>query len=187
VCSGQKVPKPDGSFQTIFSNSVLEHIPEILPVLKEARRLLGDDGRIYVTVPTDQFERASALARLLQAIGLSDVADRYCTFYNRFWGHFHAYDEIRWRELFNEASLEVVQETLYEPRNMATTNDLLAVLALPSLLAKKIVGRWILFPSVRRATARLIYAVISPIVQRLQHDDGGCLVFYELKKRPGQN
>ena len=40
VCPAHKIPKKHNSYGTIFSNSVLEHIPELMPVLKEARRLL---------------------------------------------------------------------------------------------------------------------------------------------------
>lgn len=187
VCSGDRIPKPNGSYRTIFSNSVLEHIPDVLPVLKEAHRLLAADGCLYLTIPTDQFERASLLARTLQAIGLGSLAERYGTFYNRFWGHYHAYKQSRWRELFSEAGLEVVQERLYDPRNVATLNDILTVFAIPSLVAKNLMGRWILCPRLRRMTARLINAGMSPIVHILQRGEGGCLVFYELRKRRNQS
>src|SRR5947207_12297154 len=42
-CFGNAIPKPSRSFNTIFSNSVLEHIPDIESVLKEIHRLLSNE------------------------------------------------------------------------------------------------------------------------------------------------
>ena len=69
-----RYPETDGSYRTIFSNSVLEHIPDLLPVLVEQHRLLAPGGNFYVTIPTDRWERASLLARSLHALGLHEFA-----------------------------------------------------------------------------------------------------------------
>ncbi len=39
LCRGDAIPRPAGSYQTILSNSVLEHIPDLEPVFREAHRL----------------------------------------------------------------------------------------------------------------------------------------------------
>ena len=64
---GDKIHKKDKSFNTIFSNSVLEHIEDIHAVLLEAKRLLKTNGTLYLTVPTDNFENflVSCLLRVL--------------------------------------------------------------------------------------------------------------------------
>jgi SAM-dependent methyltransferase len=41
-----------GTFRVVMFNHVLEHLPDQHAALAEARRLLGDDGRIVVRVPT---------------------------------------------------------------------------------------------------------------------------------------
>ena len=56
-CFGDRISKPDKTFKTIFSNSVFEHIPDIKGVLRESHRLLCDDGVIYLTLPTNLFEK----------------------------------------------------------------------------------------------------------------------------------
>src|ERR1035437_2226804 len=43
-CPGSEIPKPNASYQTVFSNSVLEHIPDLLPVLAEVHRILVPGG-----------------------------------------------------------------------------------------------------------------------------------------------
>ncbi len=53
--AGDSVPEPDSSFDWVLSNSVLEHIDDIDPVLKEVARLLRPQGQFIFTVPGDGF------------------------------------------------------------------------------------------------------------------------------------
>jgi len=182
ICGGDAIPKPDGHFKTVFSNSVLEHIPDLLPVLKEARRLMAPGARFYVTIPTDRLEHATLISRMLLAVGLKDLEQRYARFYCRFWRHYHAHSEAEWRQMFAEAGLTVVEEHAYVPRNLSTFYDVLTPLGLPSMIAKQTVGRWIWFPSLRRVTARGLNAIIAPVLASLMRGQGGCLVFYSLKR-----
>lgn len=46
---GNAIGKPSGSYKTVFSNSVPEHIPDIEPVFGEVYRLLAPRGKFYVT------------------------------------------------------------------------------------------------------------------------------------------
>jgi hypothetical protein len=49
----RKLPFPDGSAEYMLSCCSLEHIPwrDIVPTLTEWRRVLADDGELYITVP----------------------------------------------------------------------------------------------------------------------------------------
>lgn len=53
--SGDSIPEPDGSFDMVFSNSVLEHIPKIEPVLREVGRVVRRGGCFVLTVPSEKF------------------------------------------------------------------------------------------------------------------------------------
>ena len=55
--SGATAPFADASFATIISNSVLEHIPALDPVLHEASRILKPGGWFYFCVPSPHFRR----------------------------------------------------------------------------------------------------------------------------------
>ena len=48
-------PVPDGSFDRIFALEILEHLPQPLRLLEEARRLLKDDGRLLLSVPNPYY------------------------------------------------------------------------------------------------------------------------------------
>jgi SAM-dependent methyltransferase len=55
TCGGDRIPEPDGSLDYVFSNSVLEHIPNLEPVIAEVGRLLKPSGRFFFTVPCPGF------------------------------------------------------------------------------------------------------------------------------------
>jgi SAM-dependent methyltransferase len=181
ACFGNDIAKPDGSYETIISNSVLEHIPDLLPVLKEARRLLAEGGTFYVTVPSDRFELANIPARLLAGAGLASLAQRYGKFYNRFWRHYHAYDDIGWRALFGQAGLEVVEHCAYDARNVTTFCDFLTFVSIPSLISKKLLNRWVLLPAVRQLYVRAIHAAVESIAENIDRGEG-TLLFYALRR-----
>jgi SAM-dependent methyltransferase len=52
---GNAIPEPDASFDCVFSNSVLEHIEDLEPVLTEVARVLGHGGSFVFTVPSANF------------------------------------------------------------------------------------------------------------------------------------
>lgn len=182
ACFGNNIPMPDKSYATIISNSVLEHIPDLVPVLKEANRLLADDGRFHITIPSDRLELATAPARVLTALGMPSLATRYGRFYNRFWHHYHAYDDKTWRAMFAEAGFDVVAHHAYVPRDLSTFYDLLTVVALPGFVSKKLRNRWVPWPAARRVYSGLIAQTIRWLMPYLSRGEG-CLLFYSLKKR----
>jgi SAM-dependent methyltransferase len=177
-CPGHAIPEADGEFRTIFSNSVLEHIVEIEPVLVEARRLLAPGGSFYVTVPSHHFDRFSAGFRLLSACGLKGLAERYRHFYDRFWKHYHYYTIDEWRAIFQRAGFRVAAMQAYCPKNICTLNDLLVPLAFPGLVAKILTGRWFFFPSIRRVYSPALTMILKPGI-KIDPDlqDGGMLFF----------
>ena len=183
VCTGSAVPKPDGSYQTVFSNSVLEHIPELDPVLREVHRLLAPNGIFYVTIPTDRWERTVLPSRLLYWLGFETLADRYCRFYNAFWKHYRALSVNDWTSLFESAGFKVDHCQTYSSADMTTMLDILTPLATPSMISKRMLGRWIPFPRVRTLTARVLCPLLGRAIDHLDRGVPGGLVFFALKKQ----
>ncbi len=52
---GDSIPEPDATFDYVISNSVLEHIPSLEPVIREVGRVLKPGGRFFYTVPCPGF------------------------------------------------------------------------------------------------------------------------------------
>lgn len=179
-CAGDAVPRPDGSFNTIVSNSVLEHIPDAAAVVREAHRLLASRGRFYCTVPTDRFERYSAVSHVLVGLRLHRLADRWHGFYNRFWRHWHAYPVDGWRRLAADAGFEVLGAQPYGPRRMCLLDDLVAPLGLPAKIRKGRTGRWVSDSALRRALIRLAVPPLRRLLRGAERDRDGGLLFLTL-------
>ena len=181
-CKGDAVAKPDGFYGTIFSNSVLEHIPDIEPVFRETHRLLAAGGKFYVTVPSHRFDEYSIVNQVLCAVGLRTLAARYRAFFNRFWRHYHFHTPDGWAALAQRNGFAVAEVHTYAPKAICLLDDLLAPFSIVSFVIKKVFNRWVLFPRLRR---RLMAPVASAGYRLLEGGDAardGGLVFMELTK-----
>ena len=67
--NGDQLPFPDKTFASAFSNSVLEHIPDIQPVLNEVGRVLQTGAPFVITVPSDCYTEFLGGAGFLEGLG----------------------------------------------------------------------------------------------------------------------
>lgn len=181
-CPGSQIPKESCTYQTAFSNSVLEHIPDLSPVLREAHRLLKPGGNFFFTVPTDDFERSAVVHRALRAVGLTGVAERFGKWYNRFWRHFHAHSMEEWKRLATSAGFEIVQAIRYNPPAMATRNDALTPVAVFSSILKRRTGRWVLSPKLRGALLGPLAAGLESKMARNGVSPDGSLLLVQARR-----
>jgi ubiquinone/menaquinone biosynthesis C-methylase UbiE len=182
VCSGSSIPKPDGSYRTVFSNSVLEHIPDLEPVLREVHRLMAPGGSFFVTIPTDRWERTVLPSRILEGLGLTTMAQRYGRFYNSFWKHYRALPVRDWKTLFESVGFNVEEVKTYSSANMTTMLDILTPFAGPAMVSKKLLRRWIPLRSLRAVTVPVIQPAIKALMARFAREQTGGLVFFALTK-----
>jgi SAM-dependent methyltransferase len=181
-CFGNNINRSDATYQTILSNSVLEHIEQLEPVLNEAYRLLAPGGRFYMTVPSDLFEHYSIVNQMLLMLGLERLAERYRAFFNRFWVHYHAYPVKKWVSLAEKAGFTVVESRSYAPRYLCVLNDFLVPFSILELITKKIFNRWTLFPALRRIIMFPIGLLVRQLVRGADNVERGGLVFLALTK-----
>jgi SAM-dependent methyltransferase len=182
-CKGDQIPKPDGHFQTIFSNSVLEHIPDLKPVLVEAHRLLAPAGRFFVTVPSENFDQYSVVNMILGALGLNALSRRYRSFFNRFWRHYHYHTVEGWRQLAEECEFEVSEAYTYNPRKVCVLNDFLAPFSVVGFVIKRLTNRWTIFPGLRRIIVYPICLWAEEFLRGSSRTEDGGLVFLALRKK----
>jgi SAM-dependent methyltransferase len=181
-CKGDNIPKPDASYRTILSNSVMEHIPDLQPVLREAFRLLAPGGRMYMTVPSDRFEQYTWISQALAALGLRGLQQRFRKFFNSFWAHYHYYTPQQWAQLVEEAGFEVAEIHTYAPKRTCMLNTALVPFSIPSLLTKKAINRWTLFPALRRVMLAPAMAFGNAVLRGGERCEDGGLVFISLRK-----
>lgn len=51
VGSAENLPFPDGYFAAVFMGDVIEHLKDPIPAIKEAFRVIGPAGMLYVSTP----------------------------------------------------------------------------------------------------------------------------------------
>ncbi len=138
---------PDAHFGTIISNSVLEHIPNLQPVLMKARRLLRPGGRLVFTVPTEQFSESLAFP-----------FRSYSSWRNRQLCHLNLWTESRWREVLEDAGFQLVTIQPYLQPRLVFYWDLLELLQQARLARRRLFGlAW------RRLPPRFIRSFASRI------------------------
>jgi SAM-dependent methyltransferase len=108
---GDRVPEPDASFDFVFSNSVLEHIDELEPVMAETARLLRSGGTFLFTVPSPGLHEclAGPLFPWSDRQAYLAMIDRRC-YHRRYWS------EAQWSECLGRHGMDVVHAKPYLPR-----------------------------------------------------------------------
>lgn len=181
-CFGDAIPKPDATYRTVFSNSVVEHIPDLEPVLREAFRLLTPGGKLYLTVPSDRFDEYSLVSQILGLCGLTGLQSRYRAFYNRFWAHYHFYAPVRWADIAKSCGFEVIEVHSYGPRHVCLMDDTLTPLGLAARFTKGSTNRWTLLPGLRRVLLAPVVALARTVLEGAERCDNGGLVFIAARK-----
>ncbi|MBC2670900.1 class I SAM-dependent methyltransferase [Novosphingobium piscinae] len=108
TCGGDAIPEPDATFDYAISNSVLEHIPDLEPVIAELARVLKPGGTFFFTVPGPGF-RENLRGSVIPGVPRT----RYLAEIDRRLAHFHYLSEAEWRALCERNGLQVTGVTGY--------------------------------------------------------------------------
>lgn len=110
ACGGAAIPEADGTFDYVFSNSVLEHIPDLESVIAEIGRVLKPGGKFYFTVPSPGFHAnlAGSLSGRARGTYLSELDKRLA--------HFHYLSELDWQKMCHRNGLTLDSATGYVDR-----------------------------------------------------------------------
>jgi SAM-dependent methyltransferase len=173
--SGAAMPFSSAHFSTVVSNSVLEHIPDLDPVMAEVARVLRPGGQFVFCVPSDYFLAFLSISRGLQRVGLSGLARSYKAFFNRISRHHHCDDPATWQARLDAAGLRLVKRWYYFSPGALATLEWGHYFGLPSLVTKKLFGRWILAPT--RANLWLTERLVRPYYTEPLPERGAYLFF----------
>lgn len=120
---GDAMPYPDARFATIFSNSVLEHIPQLEPVLQEIARVLLSGGHFIATVPSDAFRELLAGYQDHLTAGDIDGAEAYATDVDRLLEHHRYPSPETWETMLADVGLELREARYYIPAGVEARWD----------------------------------------------------------------
>lgn len=136
---GAHAPFPDGHFASAVSNSVLEHIPHVEAVLAETARVLQPGAPFYVCMPNQRYLTELALSRVL--------GRPYTEWFRRVTRTVHADPPEVWQARLERAGFRLERWWHYFPPRALRMLEWGHYFGLPSLVARKLTGRWILAPT----------------------------------------
>lgn len=143
---GDNLPFADNYFASAFSNSVLEHIPDIQPVLNEIGRVLRPGARFIITTPSHFFTEYLGGAALFKSMHLDGMAGRYQRFFNFISRHAHTDSPETWAGRLAEAGFSVEHWQYYFSRDALRALEMGHVQGLPSAALHALTGHWIVAP-----------------------------------------
>jgi 4-amino-4-deoxy-L-arabinose transferase-like glycosyltransferase/SAM-dependent methyltransferase len=180
---GDRLPFADGHFASAFSNSVLEHIPDIQPVLNETSRVLQMNGRFLITMPSHNFTNALGGAQFLRRLGLDGLADSYQRFFNQISRHAHTDSVEVWAERLAQAGFGIERWQYYFSKEALHALEWGHVQGLPSAIMHALTGHWIVAPW--RSSLRRVEQWLRPFYNEPFPEDGTYLLIVARKRADG--
>jgi SAM-dependent methyltransferase len=144
---GERIPFSDGYFSSAVSNSVLEHIPDLEPVLTDLARVLKPGSPFIFCVPNHNFLPSLSVSNFLDSIGLKFAGNWYRRFFNRIARHYHCDDPEVWKTRLERTGFELVDWWHYFSPKALHVLEWGHYFGLPSLFTRRLFGKWILSPT----------------------------------------
>lgn len=146
-CLGNQLPFKNTHFSTVFSNSVLEHIPNVDEVLGEINRVLKNGGKFYLSVPNSNFSLNLSVARFLDRFGWRKLADFYRKIFNKISRHYHTDTPEKWKERLNKSGFKVRAGWNYFSPTALRILEWGHFFGFPNWFCKQLFKRWVLNPN----------------------------------------
>lgn len=137
--SAEKMSLPDNCLNFVFSNCVLEHIPDNEAVLQEISRVLKKGGDFVFTVPSHNFPEYLYLTNKFISFGLGFLSRFYKYRRNKMLNHFHCYSISDWEKRLNQCGFKITKHKYYVGKEALMLWD---KMALEIFIGKFIFGKF---------------------------------------------
>jgi SAM-dependent methyltransferase len=143
---GDALPFPDNTFGSAVSNSVLEHIEAVEPVLSELNRVLVPGGPLMITMPSHLFTKWLGGATFLERFGAIGWADIYRRLFNSIARHAHTDAPSVWAARLADGGFAIERWQYYFSQRALWALEWGHLQGLPSALLHAVTGHWIVAP-----------------------------------------
>ena len=151
---GDTIPYPNNYFNTVVSNCVLEHIPNINFSLKEIFRVLKPGGFFLTSVMSDQWES--------NLVGSKIFGKTYLSYMRKTQVHYNLFSKKDWQTYFKKAGFKIQSIDGYLYKKSSFYLNLFHYLSIGSLISYKLFNKWVLFsiPFLNKIKTQLIKKTI---------------------------
>ncbi|MEX2143442.1 MAG: class I SAM-dependent methyltransferase [Anaerolineales bacterium] len=177
---GAQMPFSDAYFASAFSNSVLEHIPDLQAVLNETGRVMKAGGLFLFCVPNHRWQGSLSVSNILNRFGLRRLANAYVRIFTRISRHINMLSPEEWSMRLGQAGFSVERYWHYFPPAAVHALEWGHYFGLPSWVARLLTGSWILAP------ARWNLALTERLLRRLAQngiDQQGAYSWYVARRK----
>lgn len=178
-----QMPFPAGHFASAVSNSVLEHIPHLDTVVFEVARVLQPGSPFIFCVPNQNFLPSLSIGGALDRLGLHAPAQAYRRFFNRISRHYHCDPPPVWEKRLEAAGFEIERYWHYFPPAALHISEWGHYFGLPSLITRKLTGRWVLSPT--HWNLALTERLVRPYYEQDPVCEQGVCTFYVARRKNG--
>jgi len=140
IYNGKNIPFPDNYFDTIISNCVFEHLPNLESNLEELNRVLKKKGILYTTVMTNKWEEYVILPK---------------KFWSKKQKHHNLLSDAKWNSLFEKTGFTILKKEDYLNKTQSRMIEILHFLSIPYLISYKILNDW--------SKVGTLYSLFTPI------------------------
>jgi SAM-dependent methyltransferase len=143
---GTRLPIRSESLGSAFSNSVLEHLPDLDGVLAEIARTLRPRAPVFFTVPNPGYQTELSFPRFLASVGLRRAARGYQDYFMWMSRTRNMMYEPEWTERLGRVGLAVERTARYFSPAALHALEWGHYFGAPSLVARWLTGHWIVVP-----------------------------------------
>jgi len=176
---GSEIPLPDQSISTVISNSVLEHILQIDPVLEEIKRVCKIDALFVFCVPNENFTNQLSIGRLLEKLHMNWMAMQYRRFFNRISRHYHCDSPELWEKRLKKSGFKIERYWNYFSPDALAALELGHYFGVPYWLLKQLSGKWVIFPGF---IERITYPLVKKYYFETPYQPLGAYTFFICKR-----
>ncbi len=144
---GGRMPFASGAFASALSNSVLEHIPHVDEVLAETARVLRPGAPFIFCVPNSRYLSFLSIAQALDKVGWRGAGAAYRDWFRRMSRVSHSDEPPVWQARLERAGLVLEKHWDYFSVGAMRALEWGHYWGAPTLLARALAGRWILWRS----------------------------------------
>lgn len=144
--NGDKLPFPDHYFSSVISNSVLEHINDLDPVLEEISRVCKPGAKFVFCVPNHNFLSNLSISNFFEKIKLYPISNLYRKFFNWISRHFHCDSPETWQTRLEKVGFRIDKWWHYFSPQALKALEWGHYFGLPSLVTHFLFRKWIIIP-----------------------------------------